>query len=198
MATKWSLKGSYLAACSCKLLCPCPVDGDPSGPNGECIGTSVFHIDEGKFGGVDLSGINFGWHYWAPGHFTGGGLRMGIVLDESASEEQAGALEKILSGKEGGVWSQFVPLTKEWLGTERAKVTYSNGDNPKGSVAGMSDLKIDIFRSHDGAPTTVKQSQQHWRPEYTVGKASGSSEAFGITFQPIYGEVANYSFVSDQ
>lgn len=196
MTEKWALAGTYVGACSCKLICPCPVDGDPTGPNGYCVGTTIFHIDKGSFGKVDLSGLNFAWKYWAPGHFTGGGIKMGIVVDESATDEQANGIDRIASGKEGGVWGQFTALTEQWLGVERGKVNYSDGDNPKGGVEGKSDITVEIIRSPDGAPTTVRQSAQHWRPEYMIGKASGHSKVFDLEFDPIYGEVADYSFVS--
>lgn len=196
MAEQWSLKGTYGAACSCRLICACPIDGEPTGPNGYCVGASVFHIEEGNYGDVDLSGITFAWKYWAPGHFTGGGIKMGMVVDESVSDDQARAIEMIGSGKAGGVWEQFTPLTEQWLGLERGKVNYSNGENPRFGVEGKSDITVELFRSPDGAPTTVRQSAQHWRPEYSIGKASGHSNVFDLEFEPIYGESAKFTFTS--
>ncbi|WP_157372486.1 DUF1326 domain-containing protein, partial [Arthrobacter sp. Soil736] len=40
----WEMSGKYVGSCNCSLVCPCPVDGPPTGPNGECRGVVVFHI----------------------------------------------------------------------------------------------------------------------------------------------------------
>src|SRR6266567_4765706 len=49
----WRISGTYLATCSCQLLCPCPVDGPPTGPGGECHGNLVFQVREGNLDAVD-------------------------------------------------------------------------------------------------------------------------------------------------
>jgi hypothetical protein len=36
------------------LICPCPVDNPPTGPNGECRGAAVFHIASGRLDDTDL------------------------------------------------------------------------------------------------------------------------------------------------
>lgn len=35
-------------------------------------------------------------------------------------------------------------------------------------------------------------------PEFTIGTTSGSSQAFGLTFEPSYGEASEYAFSSEQ
>ena len=55
----WEMSGEYVASCSCQLICPCPVDGPPTGPNGECRGVAVFQIANGTLDDTDLSGVAF-------------------------------------------------------------------------------------------------------------------------------------------
>src|SRR2546423_467907 len=56
----YTISGTYVAACDCRLLCPCPVDGTPTGPNDQCHGAAAFGIapvfrvgrTKGKFKGL--------------------------------------------------------------------------------------------------------------------------------------------------
>jgi hypothetical protein len=53
----WSLKGSYVATCSCDLICPCNATFDHGATCDYCRVTLVFNIREGEIGGTDVSGI---------------------------------------------------------------------------------------------------------------------------------------------
>jgi hypothetical protein len=44
----WRISGTYVASCSCNLICPCPADGPPTSPDGKCRGVAVFHIANGN------------------------------------------------------------------------------------------------------------------------------------------------------
>ena len=96
----WRISGTYVASCSCNLICPCPADGPPTSPDGVCRGFGVFHVAEGNLDDTDLSGVNLGLVNLFPSNLTAGNWKLGIVVDESASDEQANALEQIISGKE--------------------------------------------------------------------------------------------------
>jgi hypothetical protein len=50
---------------------------------------------------------------------------------------------------------------------------------------------------HGRSPTTVKGAMFGFAPEYQVGKGSGSSSAFGLSFTARYGESAKYEFASE-
>ena len=41
----WRIAGSYVATCSCNLICPCPVDGPPTSEDGQCRGFLVFTVE---------------------------------------------------------------------------------------------------------------------------------------------------------
>jgi hypothetical protein len=44
----WNLKGSYVEACSCELMCPCNVSFDHGATYDFCCVTLVFGIREGQ------------------------------------------------------------------------------------------------------------------------------------------------------
>src|SRR5688500_9126524 len=102
----YTLKGTYAGTCNCRGLCPCPVDGPPTSEGGECYGTLVFDIREGNLDDVDLSGVAVALYNHFPSNLTSGNWRVGIVVDEGASEQQAQALEQIFSGQVGGPFGE--------------------------------------------------------------------------------------------
>ena len=195
----WKISGTYVANCSCNLICPCPVDGPPTSDDGQCRGQLVFHIAEGRLDDIDLSGVNVGMVNLWPSNLTAGGWKLGIVVDEKASDEQANALEGILKGDEGGPFADFAALTDEWLGMERATVSFSDGDRPSGSIGASSFT----FEPLDGPPgsgthTSVSDAMFGFAQEYRIGRAPGKMSNHGIEFDAIYGETADYEFASEQ
>lgn len=193
----WKMSGTYVANCSCSLVCPCPMDGPPTGPNGVCVGNAVFQIAQGNSGDVDLSGMSWALFVTWPSNFSAGNVKAGLVVDDRASDDQAKAIERIVSGQEGGPFAEMAPLFSEFFGTERAGITFSSGEAPSASVAGKAEVGFEPHRGPDGSPTTVKGAMFGFAPEYRIGKGSGSSNAFGLSFEPVYGEAAEYEYASE-
>ena len=193
----WEMSGKYVGNCNCQLICPCPVDGLPTGPNGECRGVNVFHIASGKLDDTDLSGIDFVFCNWFPSNLSAGGWKVGVVIDDSASEAQANALETILHGEAGGPFGDLAALYGNWLGVERAKVTFSDGDTPSASVAEHVNFTFEPLSGPDGGVTTIRNAMFGFAPEFLIGKASGHSDLFGLDFDGIYGETADFTFASE-
>lgn len=194
----WKISGTYVANCSCNLICPCPVDGPPTGPNGECRGNLVFDIAEGGQDDTDLSGVTVALVNFFPSNLSSGGWKLGLVVDEGASDEQAVAAERIFKGEDGGPFADFAALTDEWLGMERASVTFSGGDTPSASVAG-AEFKFEPLEGPEGsgAQATVKNAQFGFAPEFRIGRAPGHMTAFNLEFDAVYGESADYEFASE-
>src|SRR6266542_5496391 len=139
----YTIKGTYVASCNCVGLCPCPVDGTPTAEGGQCRGAAAFAINEGNLDDTDLGGVNFALYNFFPSNITAGNWKVGIVIDESASDEQAQAIERILRGQEGGPFGDFAPLIGDFVGVERGRVTFSNGDRPSVSVADTTELTFE-------------------------------------------------------
>jgi hypothetical protein len=150
---------------------------------------------EGNLDDVDLSGVNVAMGYMAPSNISAGDLKLGIVVDEGASDEQADALGRIFRGDEGGVFGEFVPLVGQWLGVERAAVRFSDGDEPSAKIGG-TDVTFEAFRGPDGKPTTASNAAFGFAPVFTLGQSSGSSGLFGESFEANYGEAAEFEYTS--
>ena len=190
----YRIAGTYAAVCDCRSICPCPVDGTPTGPNDECMGALIFAVGDGNLDGTDLGGVNFALFNHFPANLTAGNWKIGIVVDDDASDDQAQAVERIISGQEGGPFGEFMPLIGEYLGMERAAVSLENGN---GTVAGKSEFSFEPFTGPDGSPTTVHGAMFGFAPTYSIGKGSGKSDAFGLSFTAEYGESAEFEFSSE-
>jgi hypothetical protein len=171
------------------------VDGTPTGPNDECHGAAAFRIDRGNLDDVDLSGVTWAMINHFPANLSSGNWKMGLVVDEGASDEQAKAIETILSGQAGGPFAEFAPLISEFTGVQRGKVSLSDTSV---SIAGVGDLKYEQLTGPDGGPTVSRNAMFGFAPEFRLGKTSGNYSAFGFDGSASYGESAEYEFSSEE
>jgi hypothetical protein len=122
----WNLSGEFVETCSCNMLCPCwygkaelmVMD------QGWC-GTSILvRVREGDYEGTNLSGQSavVGLFFPGPTLFDGNGTGR-IYIDDRATADQQGALEKILQGQSGGGMEVPASLLSNWLPTKRSKIT---------------------------------------------------------------------------
>jgi hypothetical protein len=153
----------------------------------------VHDVRQGNLDDIDLSGVRVAMAYMAPSNISAGNLRVGIVVDNGASEEQADALGRIFKGDAGGMFGEFAPLFGEWLGVERADISFSDGEEPSASV-GDVDVNFTAFRGADGGVTTVSNSMFGFAPVFTLGQSSGTSQVFGESFDANYGEAATFEY----
>jgi len=183
------LRGTALGNCNCHDVCPCNLDLRPNGPGNECRGWLVLSIREGHKDNVDLSGANVALVYTFPDRPSAGTWRVGIIADTGASDEQATAFEAIFTGKDGGPWGDFAGLFSEYMGLERARVSYSDGETPSASVEGSGELTFEPFRDMKGKPTMLVDSVFGMGPRLGMGRGSGRVEAFGLSFDSTWGEL---------
>jgi hypothetical protein len=98
----WTLRGNVVLACNCDYGCPCNFNGLPT--TGKCEGNWNWHIDQGDFGGVSLSGLNVTLTVnWPKAIHDGNGDGVAII-DERADQRQRDALRKLIVGEAGGPW----------------------------------------------------------------------------------------------
>jgi hypothetical protein len=175
------------------------MDAKPRDPQGntECRGFAVFHVADGRLDGTDLSGVTFAFYNHFPSNLTAGDWKVGLVVDSAATDEQADALERILSGREGGAFEQLSQFFGEYLGMQRAEVSVTDGEKPWATIEGKSRAEFEALRGADGSVTTVKNAMFGFAPEFTVGHATGHSDAFGLVFDASYGEQADFVFSSE-
>ena len=101
----WRLAGRYFESCNCDPVCPCRMsDGVPGGRStyGICFGVLGWLVDEGQADGLDLSGLAAALLVHYDDDEPRSPWTIALVLDERASEQQHGALERILLGEAGG------------------------------------------------------------------------------------------------
>ena len=186
----YRIAGRYNASCDCRLLCPCPVDGKPTGRDDQCHGIAIFDIRDGNLDDTDLSGSAFALYNQFSSNISAGNWKVGIIVDEGASDEQAQAIERIVSGQEGGAFADFAPLIGEYLGMSRARLSMSDSG---GSASGHGEWTFEPLTGPDGSPTTVKNGMFAFAPEYGVGRSSGPAGESAAS----YGELADFEYSSE-
>jgi hypothetical protein len=190
----WKLKGRYVTACSCINVCPCSTgSAPPHNPDGttNCWGAGVFYVREGNLDDLDLSGMAIGLKVHFPELVTNGSWQIGVVIDGSASDAQAEAVEKIFSGQLGGPFGDMAPLVAGFS-VERASTSYADD---RVSVDGGS-FTYEPLRGIDGSPTTMSNAALGFAPVFEIGNASGRMEAFGHEWDASYGEAADFEYSS--
>ena len=118
----WSLKGSYVETCSCDLICPCNATFDHGATYDYCRVVLAFSIKDGEIEGTDVSGLSVVAIADTPKVMTEGNWRLGVFVDERASDEQMEKLVAVFSGQKGGPMEGIAPLVGEMLGVEKAPI----------------------------------------------------------------------------
>src|SRR3954468_8413423 len=118
----WNLRGRYVETCSCELMCPCNLSIDHGATYDFCRATLAFHVREGEIDGTEVSGLNAVVIIDTPKVMTDGNWRLGMFLDERASDEQADKLAQVFGGQLGGPMAGLTPLVGQVLGVERARI----------------------------------------------------------------------------
>jgi len=182
----WRLEGTYFENCNCDVACPC---GATSfllpGDNERCVVILVFHVDSGEVEGVDVSGLSLAIVADAPGRMADGNWRVGVVMDEQASQEQAEALGAVFSGQKGGPMEALTPLMGEQLGLETAAIDYSNGGlTHRVRLGDFGEIETeDIVPEGMSEPTRLTGVGHPVSSTLTVARATKSQvNIFGIDF----------------
>ncbi len=118
----WNLRGSYVETCSCELMCPCNLSFDHGATYDFCRATLAFEIRDGEIEGTDIGGLNIVAIIDTPKVMTDGNWRLGVFVDERASDEQAEKLVQVFTGQLGGPMAGLAPLVGEVLGVERVPI----------------------------------------------------------------------------
>jgi len=105
IATKWTMKGRVLIACSCDWGCPCNVNAPPT--KGSCEGGWTWEVEEGAFGETKLDGLYLSlFADWPKAIHEGNGVATALI-DDRADRAQREALSTMVMGSAGGPWGVF-------------------------------------------------------------------------------------------
>ena len=87
----WQLRGTYIETCSCDFVCPCTVNLAHGATYERCRVALVFNIGEGEIEGTDVAGRKVALIADTPKVMTEGNWRIGVLIDDEASDQQAAA-----------------------------------------------------------------------------------------------------------
>jgi len=107
----WKLDGTYFENCNCQFACPCSVTSFAApGTEERCQVVLMYHVDRGEIDGVDVSGLGVAVVADTPAQMVQGGWRLGLIIDEKASDQQAEKLGMVFGGQAGGPIGNLAPL----------------------------------------------------------------------------------------
>jgi hypothetical protein len=184
----WSVKGTYIETCSCDLFCPCNVSLAHGATYDYCRVTLVFNITEGEVEGTDVSGLKVAAIAESPKVMTDGNWRLGVFIDDTASDEQAEKLVGVFTGQLGGPMEALAPLIGENLGVERAPIEIQeDGLRHSVKIGDVIDFEIEDvvpFGVETGEPVRIVGMFHPVASEFTIAEAKRSKiNAFGIEYE---------------
>jgi hypothetical protein len=121
----WHIEGEYMETCNCDFICPCIGSNLAAMPTeGDCKAAITMRIDRGKKDGVSLDGVSFIVMMHSPGPMGEGNIKVGLIIDDRASDAQVEAISAIATGAEGGPMAALAPLVGEIAGIERRPISF--------------------------------------------------------------------------
>jgi hypothetical protein len=183
----WKLEGQYFENCSCDMPCPCTVSLDAGADRDRCNVVLVFEVDAGEVDGVDVSGLSVAAMGESPKVMSEGNWRLGLLIDDRASDEQADKLAAVFGGQLGGPMEALGPLIGEQLGVERAPMRVFHEDGTHRIELGDDGIvevrEVVSFGKEDGEPARLTGVFHPAGDTLTIARATRSHlNAFGIDF----------------
>jgi hypothetical protein len=197
----WNLDGTYFETCSCELMCPCNFSFDHGATYDYCRVVLVFNIANGEIEGTDVSGRKLALIADSPKVMTDGGWRLGVLVDDEATDEQVEKLAAVYGGQKGGPMEGLAPLIGELLGVERARFEVTEeGLRHSAKIGDGIDFEVeDIvpFGIETGQPARLVGVFHPVGSELTAAEAKRSSiNAFGIQYEGKTGLSAPFSWAA--
>ena len=181
----WHIKGQYMETCNCTYVCPCITSNLTATPTeGDCKAAIAMRIDTGQKDGVKLDGLKFLVLLHAPKAMDQGDFTVGLIVDETASDEQVEAIGAIASGEAGGPMAALGPLVGTMAGVERRRIDFDTdgtrfhikaGDLVDQSCEGVASAAA------EGEPVYLDNVFHPVNSRLALAKATSSHfHAFGI------------------
>jgi hypothetical protein len=181
----WKIEGDYMETCNCTFLCPCITSNLAAVPTeGDCKAVIAMKIDKGEKDGVKLDGLSFMVVLHSPGAMIDGNMKVGLIVDEKANDEQTAAIAAIATGEAGGPMAHLAPLVSEVAGIEKRPIDFSaNGMNYSSRAGDLVDQEIDGVPSmaDDAKAVSIDNTGHPVNPRLSLARAVRSMfNAFGI------------------
>jgi hypothetical protein len=168
-------------------MCPCNLSFDHGATYDFCRVTLVFNIREGEIEGTDISGLKVAAIADSPKVMTEGNWRLGVFIDEQATDEQFEKLVQVFDGQLGGPMAALAPLIGEMLGVERASIEIDD-DGLRHRVRVGDGIEFEIedivpFGVETGEPVRFEGMFHPVGSDLTMAEAKSSRiDAFGIRY----------------
>jgi hypothetical protein len=153
-----------------------------------CRVTLVFNIKQGEIEGTDVAGLKVAAVVDSPKVMTEGNWKLGMFVDEHATDEQFEKLTAVFGGQKGGPMEALGPLVGEILGVERAAIEIEeDGLRHSVRIGDAIDFEIeDIvpFGIETGQPVRLVGMFHPVSSEFNAAEAKRSRiDAFGIQYE---------------
>jgi hypothetical protein len=190
----WKIEGTYFENCNCDWVCPCSVTSLAAPATGDrCTVILNFHVSRGEIDGVDVSGRSVSILADSPKNMLDGNWRVGVIIDDKASKEQADKLAGVFAGQMGGPMAGLVPLIGEVLGIERLPIDFrDNGHRHRVKIGSDIEIEIeDYIPQGMSEPTRLAGVALPANSTVTVARPTASRvKAFGMEFDAAVGKSA--------
>ena len=167
--TQWKIEGDYMETCNCSMLCPCITTNLSAKPTeGDCKAAIAMKIKKGEKDGVTLDGLSFVVLMHSPGPMIEGSIKVGLIIDDRASDAQVEAIAAIASGAAGGPMANLAPLVSELAGVERRPISFTGEsmsfavrageliDQEIVGIASMADANVPIYIDNTAHPANKR------------------------------------------
>ena len=180
---EWRVKGELILNCNCTVFCPCVVSlGKHPPTEGSCQAWMGVRIDEGRFDGEKLDGLNIGMVLDIPGNMGRGNWKAAAYIDERASDAAYNGLVDIFSGKVRGTTGLFSMLVSEFMGAQRAPVVFeTEGRKRRLMVGKFIQGEVEPISGPDAEQEVKVTNTGYWMgPDITIATANkGKVRAYG-------------------
>jgi hypothetical protein len=180
----WQLEGTYFESCSCDAICPCTWSGFTARATlDRCRALLAYHVESGQINDVDVSGLNFALFLDTPPVMSEGNWRVGVYLDDAATDSQAEQLGMVLSGQAGGPPAALAPLIGEILGVEKMPFIYSeDGRGHHARIGDNIDVGVEDYVAGGGSdPVQLTNTLHPSNSTLTVAPANAAHlSTFGV------------------
>jgi hypothetical protein len=169
-------------------MCPCNLSFDHGATYDFCRVTLAFDIREGDIEGTDIAGRKVVLIADTPKVMTEGNWRLGVFIDDDATDEQLDKLVQVFGGQLGGPMGALAPLVGEVVGVERAAFEVDDvGLRHSVRVGDSIDFEIEDvvpFGVETGEPVRFNGMFHPVASDLTMAEARRTRiNAFGISFE---------------
>ncbi len=186
----WWMKGLLFENCNCQIVCQGHISFRQACTHERCVGHWSIHIDDGRFHGVPLNGLNIVIIYDTPQLMVKGGWTETIYIDERANEAQRHAIEHILTGQAGGPWVVLSRFVTKRLETRYVPIHFEDeGRRKRMWIEGYFNTTIENIRGQDrsrdvtienmfnqihGSPQVIASGETSYKDGDLIGSMKGT------------------------